>query len=125
VLASHQQPRAPRQVRRPPQGGLCPGGCRAGRSAADIALPYLALNLGNAPELRRLFEITQLSARLRDDSDHVTITIKLLADQLPEIAHAAERSTTPRPLHKKRLLRRQALLVWMLYVPPAGLEPAA
>ncbi|WP_236793284.1 recombinase family protein [Amycolatopsis sp. GM8] len=57
------------------------------------ALPYLAFNLAAAPEplLRRLFEITQLTVRLHEDSDHVTITIKLPADQLPEITHAAER----------------------------------
>src|SRR5215470_12344699 len=55
------------------------------------ALPHLALNLANAPEtlLRRLFEITRLTVRLHDDSDHVTITITLPAEQLPEIAHAA------------------------------------
>jgi site-specific DNA recombinase len=57
-------------------------------SAADVALldalPYLALNLPATPEplLRRLFEITQLTVRLHDDSDHVTITITLPADQL-------------------------------------------
>jgi site-specific DNA recombinase len=66
-------------------------------STADVALldalPYLALNLADAPEplLRRLFEITQLGVHLHDDSDHVTITIRLPADQLPDIAHAAER----------------------------------
>ncbi|GDY33904.1 recombinase family protein [Gandjariella thermophila] len=61
------------------------------------ALPYLAVNLADAPEplLRRLFEITQLSVRLHDDSDEVTITIKLPADELPQIAHAAERITMP------------------------------
>nr|CTQ91332.1 hypothetical protein [Kibdelosporangium sp. MJ126-NF4] len=63
------------------------------------ALPYLALNLTDAPEqlLRRLFEITQLTIRLYEDSDQVTITIKLPADQLPEIAHAAERITREIP----------------------------
>nr|WP_232328117.1 recombinase family protein [Kibdelosporangium sp. MJ126-NF4]CEL17462.1 Site-specific recombinase [Kibdelosporangium sp. MJ126-NF4]CTQ91311.1 Site-specific recombinase [Kibdelosporangium sp. MJ126-NF4] len=63
------------------------------------ALPYLALNLADAPEqlLRRLFEITQLTIRLHEDSDQVTITIKLPADQLPEIAHAAERITQEIP----------------------------
>jgi DNA invertase Pin-like site-specific DNA recombinase len=66
---------------------------------ADIALldalPYLTLNLAGAPEplLRRLFEITRLSVRLHDDTDHVTIGIRLPADQLPDIAHAAERIT--------------------------------
>lgn len=67
--------------------------------SADIALldtlPYLALNLTHAPEplLRTLFEITQLAIRLHDDQDQVTITITLPADQLPDIAHAAERIT--------------------------------
>lgn len=57
------------------------------------SLPYLALNLAHVPEalLRRLFEVTQLTVRLRDDSDHATITIKLPADQLSDITHAAER----------------------------------
>lgn len=57
-------------------------------SVADVALldelPFLALNLADAPEalLRRLFEITQLGVRLHEDTDHVTITIKLPADRL-------------------------------------------
>jgi DNA invertase Pin-like site-specific DNA recombinase len=59
------------------------------------ALPYLALNLANAPEplLRKLFEITQLAVRLHDEGDRATITIRLPAEQLPDIAHAAERIT--------------------------------
>jgi site-specific DNA recombinase len=58
------------------------------------ALPYLALNLAHAPEplLRRLFEITQLTIQ-EHDGDEVTITITLPADDLPHIAHAAERIT--------------------------------
>lgn len=42
----------------------------------------------DAPEplLRRSFETTQLSVRLHHDTDEVTITINLPADQLPEIA---------------------------------------
>jgi DNA invertase Pin-like site-specific DNA recombinase len=78
---------------------------------ADIALldalPYLTLNLTSGPEplLRKLFEITQLGVRLRDDSDQVTITITLPADHIPDIAHAAERITNtvntaqPKPAH--------------------------
>ena len=66
-------------------------------------LPHLALNLAHAPEqlLRRLFEITQLTVTLHGDSDEATITIKLPADDLPHIAHAAETitQTTP-PTHK-------------------------
>ncbi|RMI33572.1 recombinase family protein [Nocardia stercoris] len=60
------------------------------------ALPYLALNLPAAPEplLRKLFEITQLTIRLHDDRDQVTITITLPADHIPDITHAAERITT-------------------------------
>ncbi|MGP4018814.1 recombinase family protein [Saccharopolyspora sp. 5N708] len=75
-----------------------------GRPSPDDAalldsLPYLALNLTHAPEalLRRLFEITHLTVRLRDDSDEATITIKLHADQLPQIALAAERITEVMP----------------------------
>lgn len=66
-------------------------------SADDTALldhlPYLALNLANAPEelLRRLFEITQLTIGPNGDSDEVTITITLPADDLPHIGHVAER----------------------------------
>ncbi len=61
------------------------------------ALPYLALNLNAAPEplVRRLFEITQLSVRLHDSGDHVTIAITLPADRLPDIAKTAERITNP------------------------------
>jgi hypothetical protein len=46
------------------------------------ALPYLTRNLTTAPEplVRRLFEITQVAVRLRDNSDYVTITITLPAD---------------------------------------------
>ncbi|WP_378733950.1 hypothetical protein [Nocardia brasiliensis] len=55
------------------------------------ALPYLTLNLAEAPEplLRRLFEVTQLNIHLQDDGRRVTITIKLPADELPQVAHAA------------------------------------
>jgi hypothetical protein len=47
--------------------------------------------------LRKLFEITQLAVRLHDDEDQVTIAITLPADQLPDIAHAAERITNTMP----------------------------
>jgi len=59
------------------------------------ALPYLTLNLTHAPEqlLRGLFEITQLTVRLHEDSDDATITIRLPATELPVIAAAAERIT--------------------------------
>jgi site-specific DNA recombinase len=72
-------------------------------SATDMdlldTLPYLALNLVHAPEplLRTLFELTQLAVRLHEDSGQVTITIKLPADQLPDIVHAAERITDTMP----------------------------
>lgn len=72
-------------------------------SADDIALldalPYLRVDLAQAPEehLRRLFEITQLTVRLHGDSDEVTIAIKLSADDLPQIANAAERTTETMP----------------------------
>ncbi|WP_083896234.1 recombinase family protein [Nocardia jiangxiensis] len=54
---------------------------RPGAALLD-ALPYLTLNLTTAPEplVRRLFEITQVAVRLRDDSDYVNITITLPAD---------------------------------------------
>jgi hypothetical protein len=63
------------------------------------ALPYLALNLADAPEplLRKLFEITQLAVRMHDDGDRATVIIRLPADQLPDIAHAAERITEIMP----------------------------
>jgi hypothetical protein len=68
-------------------------------TAADLglieALPYLQLNLTHAPEplLRGLFETTHLTVQLHPDSDEVTITIRLPAEDLPHIAHAAERIT--------------------------------
>ena len=78
---------------------------RANASDVELldALPYLAVNLAEAPEplLRRLFEITQLTVELQDDSDHVTITIKLPADQLPEVAHTAERINEVMPATHK------------------------
>jgi len=59
------------------------------------ALPYLTLNLTETPDklLRALFEITHLTVRLHEDSDDVTINIRLPADDLPVIAAAAERIT--------------------------------
>ncbi len=59
------------------------------------ALPYLTLNLTEAPDrlLRELFAITHLTVRLHPDSDDVTITIRLPATELPVIAEAAERIT--------------------------------
>lgn len=72
-------------------------------SAADAglldALPYLTLKLADAPEpmLRGLFEITNLTVQLHPDSDDVTITIRLPADELSQIADAAERITNTMP----------------------------
>lgn len=59
------------------------------------ALPYLSVNLARAPEqlLRSLFETTRLTVQLQPDSDDVTLTIRLPADDLPVIARAAERIT--------------------------------
>lgn len=56
------------------------GPSRPGTVLLD-ALPYLMLNLTTAPEplIRRLFEITQVAVRLRDNSE-VAITITLPAD---------------------------------------------
>lgn len=64
--------------------------------AADVdlldALPYLPGNLSEAPEalLRRLFEATSLTVRITDDGDHVTISIRLPGDAMPEIIGTAE-----------------------------------
>jgi site-specific DNA recombinase len=60
------------------------------------ALPRITLNLTTAPEnlLRALFETTNLTIRLHDGSDQVTISIRLPADDLPHITHTAERITT-------------------------------
>jgi DNA invertase Pin-like site-specific DNA recombinase len=72
-------------------------------STTDVTLldtlPHLALHLADTPEplLRKLFEITQLEVRLHDDNDHVTITIRLPSDQLPQIAHAAKKITDTIP----------------------------
>lgn len=66
---------------------------------ADLldALPYLTVNLAQAPEplLRNLFEITNLAIQLHHGSDHATISIRLPADDLPHITHTAERITMP------------------------------
>jgi DNA invertase Pin-like site-specific DNA recombinase len=72
-------------------------------TAADASLlddlPRLVLNLTEAPEdlLRRLFELTNLAVQLHDGSDHVTITIRLSAEELAVIAHAAEKITNTMP----------------------------
>lgn len=62
---------------------------------ADLldGLPYLALNLVNAPEqlLRQLFEVLQLMVRLHYDSEEVTIRITLPADLLSDVATTADR----------------------------------
>jgi site-specific DNA recombinase len=59
------------------------------------ALPYLALNLAQAPEglLRTLFEVTQLGIRIDAEGDRATLEITLPEDQLPVITGAAERIT--------------------------------
>ena len=56
------------------------------------ALPYLTSNLADAPEalLRRLFEVTSLAVRLTDDGDHVTISVRLPGETIPEIIGAVE-----------------------------------
>jgi site-specific DNA recombinase len=63
------------------------------------ALPYLALNLTDAPDtpLRALFDLTQLTVRLHEDSNQATITIRLPADDLPAITHTAEQITNNPP----------------------------
>ncbi|GLY38815.1 putative recombinase [Amycolatopsis sp. NBRC 101858] len=56
-------------------------------------LPYLALNLAQAPEalLRTLFEVVQLHVQIHDGGEHATLTITLPADQVSEVAGTAER----------------------------------
>lgn len=72
-------------------------------SKDDIALldtlPHLTLNFANAPEvqLRRLFETIQLTVRLIKNTDEVNIEIKLPADDLPQIAQQAERTSLTMP----------------------------
>jgi len=78
---------------------------------ADLlhALPYLALNLADAPEdlIRRLFEIIQLNVRLDLESDDVTLKITLPADMIPEAVETAEKIENAMPaLH--RLPRERA-----------------
>jgi site-specific DNA recombinase len=65
---------------------------RAVDTALLDALPYLKLNLAKAPDqlVRRLFEITQLAVRMRDDSDDITIEITLPSDRVQDVAEAAE-----------------------------------
>lgn len=57
------------------------------------ALPYLETNLALAPEplLRQLFELTQLKIELQGDVEHITLTIRLPAAYVKELAGAAER----------------------------------
>ncbi|WP_059012085.1 hypothetical protein [Streptomyces specialis] len=68
--------------------------------AADLldALPYPSPHLPDAPEdlQRRLFDVTHLETDPHHDSDDITFTIRLPADQLPEVTHRAETiSATP------------------------------
>ena len=64
-------------------------------NAGDVTLldqlPYLRLNLAQAPEplLRALFEATRLTIDLHEHSDDATITVTLPTDDLPAIANAA------------------------------------
>ncbi len=60
------------------------------------ALPYLTGHLSEAPEplLRRLFEAVSLAVKLTDDGDHVTISVRLPGDTLPEIISTAETINT-------------------------------
>lgn len=64
-------------------------------------LPYLRLNLAQAPEplLRALFEATRLTIDLHEHSDDATITITLPADDLPTIADAAHNLPAEHPTH--------------------------
>jgi len=75
--------------------GVEPGVPSAEERDLIDALPYLALNLAEAPEslLRTLFEVTQLTIRIDADGDRATLEITLPEDQLPDITGAAERIT--------------------------------
>ncbi|WP_086851471.1 hypothetical protein [Amycolatopsis kentuckyensis] len=57
----------------------------AGERDLIDTLPYLGLNLAQAPEdlLRTLFEVTQLAIRIDADGDRATLEITLPEDQLP------------------------------------------
>ncbi|WP_037321432.1 hypothetical protein [Amycolatopsis orientalis] len=100
-----------------------PRGMTADELPLIDALPYLAVNLAKAPEpyLRALFEAVQLAIMVHDDGEHATITIKLPADQLPEITHVAERITDVTPSHELRRADAPEL-VGMLSVPPVRFE---
>jgi site-specific DNA recombinase len=88
------------------------------------ALPYLALYLAHAQQdlMRRLFEIIQLSVRLHQESDDVTIKISLPADMLPQVAEAAQRIENTMPT-TQRLPHERAAECVEVYVPPTGFEP--
>lgn len=58
------------------------------------------------PLLRTLFESSRLSTHLHEDSDHASISIRLPADRLPQIAHAAERITEPVPITEQSPAQR-------------------
>ncbi|WHT17405.1 hypothetical protein N8J89_30355 [Crossiella sp. CA-258035] len=81
-------------------------------SAHDLALldalPYLKLNLAEAPEdqLRHLFETLQLAVRLIDDTNEVKIGIRLPADDLLLISSQAERITQAMPSIDKMPVQR-------------------
>lgn len=72
---------------------------KAGPARPDVgdvdllnALPLMSENLTDAPEplLRTLFEATSLTVKLTDDGDHLTISIRIPDDTVPEITRAAE-----------------------------------
>ena len=71
--------------------------------AGDVTLlnqlPYLRLNLAQAPEplLRALFDATRLIIDLHEHSDDATITVTLPADDLPAIANAAQNLSAEHP----------------------------
>ncbi|GHF50743.1 hypothetical protein FHX82_003929 [Amycolatopsis bartoniae] len=56
------------------------------------ALPYVAVNLAEAPEnqLRRLFENLQFTVRLIGDTNQVHLEIRLPAEDLPEVTNTVE-----------------------------------
>ncbi len=95
----------------------------AGIASGVVLLRRKSMNLALAPApyLQALFEAVQLAIIVHDDGEHATITIKLPADQLPEITHVAETNTDVTPSHE---LPREAApeLVGMLSVPPVRFE---
>ncbi|MFG2941762.1 recombinase family protein [Streptomyces sp. NPDC048282] len=88
------------------------------------ALPFLEMNLARAPEplLWQLFELTHLKIELHDDSDHITLTIRLPATYLTTAAEAAERINDTMPQHTRNPRKQTGAELPILFEPPRGLR---